>query len=84
MVRDEEDTGSIPAGGTLAPQAYFLTDEKVCKESPMNFRMFLGLFRRPKEEADWTAVNPTFPPLPPWESPRRCRRLGACTKGPLV
>ena len=46
-VRNEEDTG-----GTPAPRAYFLTDEKVCKESPRNFRMFLGLFRRPKEEAD--------------------------------
>ena len=46
-VRNEEDTG-----GTPAPGAYFLVGGKVCKESPRNFRMFLGLFRRPKEEAD--------------------------------
>ena len=36
----------------IAPQAYFLTDEKVGKESPRNFRMFLGLFRRTKRDAD--------------------------------
>ena len=43
------------AGGEergIPPGAYFLTDEKVCKESPRNFRMFLGLFRRPKREVD--------------------------------
>ncbi len=38
---------------SIPPGAYFLTDEKVGKESPRNFRMFLGLFRRPKRKADW-------------------------------
>ena len=32
--------------------SYFLTDEKVCKESPRTSRMVLGLPRRPKEEVD--------------------------------
>ena len=44
---NEEDTR-----GTPAPQAYFLTDEKVGKESPGNFRRFPGPFGRPKGEAD--------------------------------
>ena len=48
-MRDEIDSGSIP------PEAYFLTDEKVGKESPRNFRMFLGLFRRLKWTADFIA-----------------------------
>ena len=34
-------------------RSYFLTDEKVCKESPRNFRRFLGLFGRTKGETDW-------------------------------
>ena len=39
------------------PGAYFLTDEKVGKESPRTFRMVLGLSRRPKGEADWIVAN---------------------------
>ena len=61
-VGNEEDTGGPPG-------AYFLTDEKVCKESPGNFRRFPGPFGRPKREADKVVLNPAFPPLPPWESP---------------
>ena len=37
---------------------------KVCKESPRNFRMFLGLFRRPKGEVNKYVVTPTFPHFP--------------------
>ena len=40
----------LPQG--FPPGAYFLTDEKVGKESPRNFRMFLGLFRRLKGAAE--------------------------------
>ncbi len=32
--------------------SYFLTDEKVCKESPRTFRMVLGLSGRPKRKAN--------------------------------
>ena len=63
--RKPEVEGSWQYVSAIPPGAYFLTDEKVCKESPRNFRMFLGLFRRPKREVDKIVVNPTFPPLPP-------------------
>ena len=36
--------------------SYFLTDEKVYKESPGTFRMVPGLSRRPKGVADWLAI----------------------------
>ena len=35
----------------LCGMSYFLTDEKVCKESPRTFRMVLGLSGRPKGKA---------------------------------
>ena len=46
--------GLAPAarGNPFPPGAYFLTDEKVGKESPRTFRTVLGLSRRPKGEAD--------------------------------
>ena len=48
--------GSFAFSGCCAnircAKSYFLTDEKVCKESPRTFRMVLGLSRRPKGEAD--------------------------------
>ena len=45
--------GSFAArGNPFPPGAYFLTDEKVGKESPRTFRTVLGLSRRPKGEAD--------------------------------
>ena len=61
-----DDEGAKISPLVIPPEAYFLTDEKVGKESPRNFRMFLGLFRRTKGEVDWIFLFPTFPPLPPW------------------
>ena len=57
-----EEGGRKVRWGT--PWAYFLTDEKVGKESPRTFRMVLGLSRRPKGEADGIAVGQHFRRFP--------------------
>ena len=46
-------------------ESYFLTDEKVCKESPGTFRMVPGLPRRPKGKADWICSIQHFFRFPP-------------------
>ena len=56
LVLSKDDDAKIPLL-VIPPEAYFLTDEKVGKESPRNFRMFLGLFRRTKGGSEGSAAS---------------------------
>ena len=47
----------LSSHSVLRGRSYFLTDEKVCKESPRTFRMVLGLSRRPKGKANQIALD---------------------------
>ena len=65
----------IPIGGFSfsATRPYFLTDERVCKESPRTFRMVLGLPRRPKRGSEPPLASSSVfcaSPLrnPPWRN----------------